>query len=285
MSGKPSRFWDEYEALFDKITLGIIVGKGTEDIAYTDALKQMMLESNKLLFRSRKSDYFDTLYGRIERQLAAPQERSLISLCKQAPATAITQIENQIPHWIFAMKDTLSINTVRALALIVSDPAVEERVREEMSRADLTTAGGIDSLKYLEGCVQEAMRLWPTTQMLIRESLSDDTLGDVHVPAGTQVIIHNGFNHRDAETHDFADKFSPDIWLSKEVDFHFNHLSNGPQVCAGKDLALFIAKAVLATLLSKHRYRLVQPVLDPARPLPYVYDHYGIQLECMPGAS
>ena len=44
-----------------------------------------------------------------------------------------------------------------------------------------------------------------------------------------------------------------EIWLDGEVNYHFNHFSNGSQVCAAKGLALFIGKAVLATLLAEGR--------------------------------
>ncbi|MGH8602331.1 MAG: cytochrome P450 [Gammaproteobacteria bacterium] len=281
---KSLQSWDDFEELFEKITLQIIFGKGTNDTTLTDALKKMMLESNKLLFLGKKSKYFDDFYRKIAHHLASARDECLASLCKEVPSTTVTKVENQIPHWMFAMKDTLAINTVRALALIISHPQTEQRVREEMARADLRSARGIDSLKYLEGCVQEAMRLWPTTLMLIRETLAEDTWGDAVIPADTQVIIHNGYNHRDVETHDFADRFSPDLWLITNVDYHFNHLSNGPQVCAGKDLALYIAKAVLAILLADNRLRLHQPSLDATGPLPYAYDHYSIKLERIPPA-
>ncbi|MGH8531346.1 MAG: cytochrome P450 [Gammaproteobacteria bacterium] len=276
--------WDDFQELFEKITLQIIFGKGTNDTPLTDALKKMMLESNKLLFVGKKSKYFDNFYKKIANHLASPRDKSLASLCKEVPSTTVTKVENQIPHWMFAMKDTLVINTVRAMALIISHPRTEQRVREEMARADLRSARGIDSLKYLEGCVQEAMRLWPTTLMLIRETLAEDTGGDAVIPADTQVIIHNGFNHRDVETHDFADRFFPDLWLTTNVDYRFNHLSNGPQVCAGKDLALYIAKAVLATLFADNRLRLHKPSLDATEPLPYAYDHYSIRIERIPPA-
>ena len=66
-------------------------------------------------------------------------------------------------HWMFAMWETLGANTVRALAAILAHPDVEGYVRGEMAMADPSTATGIVRLPYLEGCLQEAMRLWPTT--------------------------------------------------------------------------------------------------------------------------
>jgi hypothetical protein len=39
-----------------------------------------------------------------------------------------------------------------------------------------------------------------------------------------------------------------------------------------------IGKAVLATVLRERRLELLNPRLDPARPLPHMVDHFGIRL-------
>ncbi|HSP78584.1 MAG TPA: cytochrome P450 [Myxococcaceae bacterium] len=137
----------------------------------------------------------------------------------------------------------------------------------------------MDGLRFLEGCVQEGMRLWPTTAILVREAVTDDTLRGRRVEAGTQVLILNGFNHRDRSAHAFADRFTPEYWLDDKVDFLFNHLSNGPQVCAGKPLALFLAKAVLARLLQSQRYTLRRPRLAADQPLPHAFNPFRVRLE------
>jgi cytochrome P450 len=241
----------------------------------------MMRESNRVFLLGKSKD-FDAFYERIRTHLAAPEPGSLSARCRHAPSSAITNEENQVPHWMFAMMETLATNTLRALALIVAHPKVEERVRLQLSANRELSPADIGSLKYLRGCLQEGMRLWPTTSMLARLVLSDDRLAGVAVPAKTQVIILNNFLHRDSETHPFADRFSPEIWLETETDYSFNHLSNGRQVCAGKYLALFLGTAVLAELLRKGRYKLVQPRLNPLKPLPHALNEFRIKLERLP---
>jgi cytochrome P450 len=194
----------------------------------------------------------------------------------------MTKVENQIPHWLFAMNETLATNAARALALIAAHPEAQARVREELAREDLASAQGIQRLTYLEGCLHEAMRLWPTTPMLIREALTEDRLGDVLVRPKTQVIIHNGFNHRDREASHLADAFTPEAWPGAWADYRFNHLSHGPQVCAGSGLVQLIGKAVLAALLSQDDYRLVKPDLDPGQPMPYALDYFALSFARVP---
>ena len=270
--------WDHFDHLFKRVTLEIIFGReARDDTALADRLTAMMREGNRV-FLLGKSREFDLFYRRIRYYLASGQTGSLAAVCKHAPSTAKTRVENQIPHWMFAMMETLATNTMRALALIVSQPGVEVRVRQEIQENGTATPAGVDRLILLEGCVQEAMRLWPTTPMLMRQTVEDDILGGNIIPAGTQVVILNGFNHRDWETNPDAGSFSPDFWLDKRSDYRFNHLSNGTQVCAGKSLALFIAKAVLATLLARGRYVLKRPRLR-AHALPYQYDDYCTRFE------
>jgi cytochrome P450 len=271
--------WDDFDGLFARVTRRIIFGDAAAgDMEVTDWLRKMMRESNNP-FAHTKSRYFDPFYQRIRKYLGDAEPGSLAALCKQTPSDAETRVENQVPHWMFAMWETLGTNTLRALALILAHPVAEQHVRWEMAKADLATAAGVDGLKYLEGCVQEAMRLWPTTPMLVRETVVQSLICGQAVPVGTQVLILNSVNHRDRKRYAWADSFAPERWAQGTPDSLFNHLSSGRQVCAGKDLALFLAKAVLATLLASRRLVLAGPKLDPSRPMPYAYDYFNIRFE------
>lgn len=284
LTANASRYlrWHQFDHLFKRITLEIIFGhKARDDTALTDRLTSMMRESNRV-FLLGKSREFDSFYERIRHYLESAENGSIAARCRQTPSTAQTKVENQVPHWMFAMMETLATNTMRALALIVSHPSVEERVRREIQQNGAQTPKGIDHLSYLEGCIQEAMRLWPTTPMLTRQTVQDDVLGRETVRSGTQVVILNGFNHRDWETDPDVANFRPEFWLNKSSDYRFNHLSNGTQICAGRNLALFIAKAVIASLLVRGRYLLRKPKLNSGKPLPFQYDDFATRFEYFP---
>jgi cytochrome P450 len=118
------------------------------------------------------------------------------------------------------------------------------------------------------------MRLWPTTPMLVRETVAPDLLDGYSIPPGRQVVIWNSVNHRDGDACAQADTFSPEAWANGRPSPMFNHLSSGPQVCAGVNLLLFIGKAVIATMLANARYVLLEPDLDPASPMPYAFNYF-----------
>ncbi|MBV9392413.1 MAG: cytochrome P450 [Verrucomicrobia bacterium] len=274
--------WEDFDRLFKRITLRIIFGEAPQtETELTERLERMMRESNRVFLLGKSKD-FNEFYRAIRARLTNPEPGSLSARCSHAPSSSVTRVENQVTHWMFAMMETLATNTLRALALIVAHPRVQERVRIQLARYVALSPSDIISLKYLRGCLQEAMRLWPTTAMLVRLMLTDDQIGGVKVPAGTQVIILNSFLHRDSENQPLADRFSPELWSDTETNYHFNHLSNGTQICAGKNLALFIGGAVLAEFLREPRYRLIRPMLNVSKPLPHAFNEFLIKLERIP---
>lgn len=270
--------WDEWEGLFDRVTLRVIFGdRAREDQELTQGLKDLMAEANRLVGLSRGDTYFD-FYGRLEGYLIDPEPGSLVARFADAPHTDETRVAHQIPHWIFAMRGTLGTNTYRTLATIVADPEVERRVREELADADLSAPSALDGLPYLEGCLQEGMRLWPTTPLLARETTEEVTLAGERVDEGAQVVILNTFNHRDGETVPRADQLWPERWADGDPDpYRFNHLSHGSQDCPGGPLVSLLGKAVLARVMERYALTLMEPDLPPGEPLPLVLDPVGVR--------
>jgi cytochrome P450 len=270
--------WKHFDELFEQIACGVIFGLDpSAGRPLFDELTKMMRESNRV-FGLGKSKYFDPFYTDIRTQLSPAAGENLVSLCPHIPSTDTTRVENQIPHWMFAIRETLAINTSRALALLISHPKEEQRAREELVWRENMSAEDIHQLKFLEGCVQEAMRLWPTTPFIAREAIGEEVVDGSAILPQTQILILNTFNHRDNEASVMADKFYPYQWMNGSPDLPFNHLSSGPQVCAGKNLALFIAKSVLAVLLHKGEYTLERPALDPREPLPAMYNFFRLSI-------
>ena len=220
----PELRWHDWERLFDHITLRVIFGNSARsDQELTDLLEKLMRRANRIV-GSPGDDYYE-FYGRIDKYLANPDPYSLIARIADAPQSDRTRIAQQVPHWIFAMRDTLGANAYRALALAVG--------------RDVTD---------LPGALREAMRLWPTTPLIAREKVED----------GSQVMILNVFNHRDPRAPDY-NEVKPD----REHSYRFNHLSNGTQDCPGGDLVMLIGTAVLEHVLDDYKLRYEGPSLDP----------------------
>lgn len=139
--------------------------------------------------------YVDRLAGYV----AGGEDGALVGLFGAAPSDPDTRVAGQVTHRLFAMQDTLAPNCFRALALLCTHPAQKALAAAELKRK---------RMPCLAACLQEAMRLYPTTPLLSRELLVDVAWNGSTVPAGTQVLIVNGFHHRDRQAFDYADRFA-----------------------------------------------------------------------------
>jgi cytochrome P450 len=183
------------------------------------------------------------------------------------------------------MGDTLAANVLRTLALLASHPLQTAEVRAELAGADLAEPKAVTALDFLTGCLLEAMRLWPTTQLFGRVTTADVRFPTGAVlPAGSQVLIHNLFNHRNRDRIGFADRFAPEEWATGTAgqDWSFNFFSHGPQGCPGADLALLLGTAFAGRLLERSDLRLSGAALDPGARLPHGLDVNGLRLYLTP---
>ena len=235
--------FDAWHAAFRRIVRRIVLGDlAAADEELTDLLATLMSEANGLPEDESEAyaPYMDRLSGYVERA----EEGSLVSLFAAAPSDPDTRVAGQVTHWLFAMQDTLALNCFRALALLCTHPEQKALAAVELKRK---------RMPYLAACLQEAMRLYPTTPLLSRELLVDVAWNGCTVPTGTQLLIVNGFHHRDRQAFDYADRFAPEAWTEGDASAQraFNHFSSGPQGCPGRNLALLVGTAVLAQTLRR----------------------------------
>ena len=277
--------WGEWERLWDRITLRVIFGDGArEDQQITDLLEKLMSQANRIAGLKHGDDYYE-FYGLLERKLRDPEPGSLLARFADAPQSDATRVVHQIPHWMFAMRDTLGANSYRALALCAADASLLERVRSSAAEGDLSDPSFVDGLSLIEGVLQEAMRLWPTTPLLAREAKCPVHLAGESLDEGAQVMILNTFNHRDSEAIPDADRLVPERWTDgRERDPRFNHLSGGSQWCPGIPLVLLLGKSVIARMLERHELSLQEPSLDVSSEMPKMLDFFAIRFGVKPRA-
>jgi cytochrome P450 len=284
LTAQPALDWAVVNAAFQRITRRIVFGESAaDDVSVSAELGELMAAGNKM--PGKPADGYEAFLHRVQTYVDAAEIGSLCSLVADAPSDGDTQVAGQLIHWLFAMGDTLAANTFRALAALAEHPLQLAEVRAELDGADLTEPKSVVSLDYLAGCLADAMRLWPTTQLFGRVTTQDVRFPNGQLlPAGSQVLISNLFNHRNRERVPFADRFAPEEWASGTAgqDWSFNFFSHGPQGCPGANLAMFVGTAFLAGVVDRCEPRLRGASLDPGRPLPHGLDIYGITVALTP---
>ena len=171
------------------------------------------------------------------------------------------QVAGNVLTMLLAGEDTTANTIAWMVYLLWRNPQALTRaiaeVHQVVSDANQPTFEEITQLNYVEACAHKTMRLKPVAPIILLESLHEMVLGDVNVPAATEVLA---LMRRDSLSDDHlpqAAAFMPERWLdssapglpttaAKRLSMPFGA---GPRICPGRYLALLEMKMAMVALL------------------------------------
>jgi Cytochrome P450 len=288
--------WPTFTAAWYRLVRQVTLGAGArDDTALTDLLARLRARGNWAMFAPRRPAETAAFLDRLRAHLERAEPGSLAAVAAATPtyvrgadaarrgllgedtADAHTAAVEQVPQWLFAF-DAAGMSSFRALALLATHPRELAAVRDELAAPADTPAPP----ETLQAALLEAVRLWPTTPAILRETTAATELGGATLRPGTLVLICSAFFHRDGERHTWADDFTPRLWPDparpEPADAALVPFSAGPAVCAGRNLVLFLTGTFLGALLADHDLRVTsRPPIRPGRPLPGTLDPFRLR--------
>lgn len=127
------------------------------------------------------------------------------------------------------------------LFMLAMHPQCQEKAYDELlsvfpNKDDLfPTIDDLEKLPYLNMCVKEAIRIFPTVAIVARSTTGDIQLREYKIPAGTFIGIDIFSLHRSKKYWgDDADQFIPERFDSEEKLLHpyaYMAFSHGPRNC------------------------------------------------------
>ncbi|GJN32029.1 hypothetical protein PR202_gb20499 [Eleusine coracana subsp. coracana] len=166
--------------------------------------------------------------------------------------------------------DTSSATVEWAIAELLLNPSSMARARDElhqvMGSKPVIEESDIGQLKYLQAIVKETFRLHPPAPFLLPH-LADTTLQvrGYTVPKGARLLVNVWAIGHDANVWPEPEKFMPERFLEKEVDFRGRDFvlipfGSGRRMCPGAPLAVRMVQLMLASLLHRFHWRLLTDV-------------------------
>ncbi|WAQ95758.1 CP4V2-like protein [Mya arenaria] len=157
--------------------------------------------------------------------------------------------------------DTTAMAANWALHLIGTDPEVQKKVHQELdavfgrSNRD-AMMDDLKELKYLECCIKEALRLFPSVPVFGRSLTEDTTIGGVFLGKGTSALIVPAAIHMRDDIYPDPDKFDPDRFLTE------NSVKRHPYAyipfSAGQKFAMLEEKVILSTIFRNFSVKSMQ---------------------------
>jgi hypothetical protein len=205
----------------------------------------------------------------LARAIQAAPPRSLAGRLMASDVEGDIAPEDQIAHWLFAA-DAVAMAGFRCLALLASSPDAMAAARAESER-------GESARPLLRAALCEALRLWPTTPLILRRAKQTLTTANGVIPAGAEVIVFAPLLHRDPSDAN-ANRFAPELWSGGEGPWPYVPFSAGQAGCPARHLVPMLGGAFLAGLLRCADVRLADGAsLTP--PLPATLDHTALSFE------
>uniref|UniRef100_UPI003B50743C cytochrome P450 4C1-like n=1 Tax=Harmonia axyridis TaxID=115357 RepID=UPI003B50743C len=168
-------------------------------------------------------------------------------------------IREEVDTFLFEGHDTTSIALSMLILLLANHKEVQERVIEEIDqvlgkKAKNPTHEDLPKLEYLECCIKETLRLYPSVPSIGRIAGEDfTTTTGYRIPKGTIMLIQIYDLHRDASVFPEPEKFNPDRFKPENTmnrnSFAYIPFSAGPRNCIGQKFAMWEMKAVMCGLL------------------------------------
>jgi cytochrome P450 len=273
--------WDDFSATWFAIVRRIVFGDSARtDQRITDLMAKLRSDANWVV-KPIRHDLRDELHTRIRVYLERAEPGSLAAYMAGHVSSDIQAPEQQIPQWLFAF-DPAAMATFRALGLLAAHPHQLERAREEgMEYTDQERV----HRPLLRAAVLEALRLWPTTPLILRETMRETYWDTGIMPEGTSVVIFAPFFHRDDQRLPFAHTFHPDLWIEDDAavqglpprQWPLVPFSGGPGHCPGHNLVLLLTSAMLGSLIADRSVQLTEPHRMPPGKLPGSQDHFTLR--------
>ncbi|HYK20401.1 MAG TPA: cytochrome P450 [Pyrinomonadaceae bacterium] len=167
------------------------------------------------------------------------------------------EIRDEIITVLLAGHDPTTAATCWALYLIHKNPAVEERLRAELVSSS-SDPGETAALPYLEAVSLETLRLYPIVPAVERVLRVPARVCDYELPAGMRVTPCMYLTHRRPEIYPEPDSFKPERFVNRQYSpFEFLPFGGGTRRCVGAHFAPYQIKLVLASLLRRFRFELV----------------------------
>ncbi|RLU27442.1 hypothetical protein DMN91_001246 [Ooceraea biroi] len=180
-------------------------------------------------------------------------------------------IREEVDTFMFEGHDTVAMALTFAILLLAEHKDAQDRVRDEVN-AVMEENGGklnmaaLQNLTYLERCLKETMRLYPSVFCIFRKLTEDVMMQSYLVPAGTQVYVDIFSLHKNPEFWPNPEVFYPDRFLPELVQdrhpFAYVPFSAGSRNCIGQRFAMMEMKVVLATLVRNFYLEPMQRLAD-----------------------
>lgn len=182
----------------------------------------------------------------------------MLEISDNNPIFTDRDIINEACTFMLAGQDSVGAATAFCLFLLAQNPDCQQRCMDELN--DIfendnrdPTMKDIREMRYLEQCIKETLRLYPSVPLIARKSTESIRIGKYTIPSGSNVLIFPYATHRIESIYPNPEQYDPDRFSPEQCEkrhpYAFIPFSAGPRNCIGYKFAFIEMKTVISRIL------------------------------------
>ncbi|XP_018360885.1 PREDICTED: cytochrome P450 4C1 [Trachymyrmex cornetzi] len=259
------RPWLHFDWIFSLTSKG---REQTKILKILHKFTEQIIAERRLYHERTKGQYlkeFDNLSAQRDDNETIETRRkrlSMLDLLIAAPREDLMtdiDIREEVDAFVFAGYDTTAAAVSFILAQLAEHKDIQDRIRNEVDSAIQGNEekftfkfAKLQQLQYLERCIKEALRLYPSVPFISRICGEDVKLQSYLIPAGTTHINIYAI-HRNPNFWPNPEVFNPDRFLPEQIrnrhPYSYIPFSAGPRNCIGQRFAMLEMKAMIASVI------------------------------------
>ncbi|KAF4167585.1 hypothetical protein CNMCM6936_004849 [Aspergillus lentulus] len=243
-----------------------------------------MLGSLAVFYRDRTADecnrvcrelvqrFVDEAFNAVEnkgekKQVETGRQKRIFSHELAARTSDKQRVLDELMNVLLAGRDTTASLLSNLFFMLAKKPGIWDKLRREVAglQGRAPTYEELRSLRYVQCCINESLRLHPVVprneRQAVRDTVlplggGDDGLSPVFVPKGTIVSYNIYAMHRRADFYGpDAEEFRPERWEDGKLQPRWGYLpfNGGPRICIGQRYALTEVSYVLVRMVQEFR--------------------------------
>ncbi|EOA30355.1 hypothetical protein CARUB_v10013477mg [Capsella rubella] len=233
---------------------------------FDELLERILVEhEEKLNMHHQGADLMDTLLA------AYRDENAEYKISRN-------HIKSFFSDLLFASTDTLVQTTQWAMAEIINNLIVLERLRGEIDsvvgKTRLIQETDLPNLPYLQAVVKEVLRLHPPGPLFGRFSQEGCRVGGFYVAEKTTIMVNAYAVMRDPGSWEDPDEFKPERFLAssrseqekerREQAIKYIPFGSGRRSCPGENLACFFIGTAIGVMVQGFEWRIKEEKINMA---------------------